>query len=237
MANRDGLNGVAEMQEEEEDHSGETTRTRGAPAFRAVEDLSKVLTLDDPDRMKLTQQEHRQAMEIKAMVEMSPDLDDLCDLMYVQLAIICRDNVTDAAQRCYAMQHFREEYKILDTPQEGRRYVEWLVRLHPKHICSFGFSETVGTNVFVHDPDKFDPKDLTSTAEEFLKAMYYCFIAFFPRYRVHPKRHRLCRRMRGNEQDRYEEGRSETFHSILYAISTILSLSRSMPLFPYGSNG
>ena len=71
-----------------------------------------------------------------------PDLDNLSDLMYVQLAIVCKDNIEEALDRCYGLQAFREEYKMLDTYEAGRYYLKELIKIFPTMFLNFAFAET-----------------------------------------------------------------------------------------------
>lgn len=150
--------------------------------FRQEQDLSKVLSRRDPDRMKVTKEERHNALEIKATIEMSADLEDLTDLMYVQLAIVCKDNVEDAVKRCHAMQEFRQDYKIVNNLEQAQRYLHWGVRLFPLFFLSFAFSETDGTYIFAHDVEKLEPKRFTSSEmiDDWMKHLYYSHILFFP---------------------------------------------------------
>lgn len=150
--------------------------------YRDEEDLSRLLGRDDPDRMKLTKQEHDQAWTIKKRVEAIPDLDDLSDLMYVQLALVCKEDVEDAVTKCYAMQEFRQEYKIVETLPQGSHYLDWGFKMFPRFFLSFFFSEEEGTFVFVHDVEKLDPKQFTTSemADDWMRHQYYGFRTFFP---------------------------------------------------------
>ena len=113
---------------------------------------------------------------------MMPDLDNLPDFMYAQLAIICKDDVEDAIQRCYGMQGFRQEYKITDSLEQGRRYLAIPFQLFPQQVLTFSFSQEEGTYVFAHDCTKFEPKRFTSStlADDWMMSMYYSHFAFMP---------------------------------------------------------
>lgn len=178
-----------ELEEEEEepelsdsDQDDDTLDSSEAGGFRSEEHLIKVLSQHDPERMILTRKENRQALDIKEMVEGLADLDNLSDLMYAQLAIICGNNVEDAVQRCYGMQEFRHEYNIVDNFEQGRRYLRWVFKMFPWQFLSFPFSEKDGAYVFVHDFSKFEPKAFTcpDMADDWLKSMYYSHFLFIP---------------------------------------------------------
>ena len=150
--------------------------------LRPEEDLGRILAQDDPDRMRITGQEYENAMAIKAMVEMSPDLDNLSDLMYVQLAIVCKDNIEEVLDRCYGLQAFREEYKMLDTYEDGRYYLKELIKIFPTMFLNFAFAELDGCYTLVQDIQKFDPTAFTTLRIEtnFLIGMAYISPAFHP---------------------------------------------------------
>lgn len=150
--------------------------------FRSEEDLDRNLSLDDPDRMKLTKRENDRAKNIKAAVESLPDLDNLSDLMYAQLAIVCKDDVEDAIHRCYGMQGFRQEYKLVDTYEQGCKYLKTTLQLFPEMFLSFSYSEHEGRFVFVHDAEKFEPKAFTTAdmADDWMRMCYYTHFIYFP---------------------------------------------------------
>jgi hypothetical protein len=149
--------------------------------FRPEDDLSRILDRDDPERMKLTQQEYHHALAIKAMVESDPELDNLSDLFYAQLAVICQGDLQDVAKRCAAMQDYRQEYNILHAFEEGSRLIRKYVKMFPLFHLHFGFSDS-GVYVYVVDIDKFYPSEFTSPkqVEGWMAYMYYCHILFQP---------------------------------------------------------
>ncbi|CAB9524355.1 expressed unknown protein [Seminavis robusta] len=80
------------------------------------------------------------------------------------------------------MQDFQHEYKIENQYKQGCRVMELVFQLFPEEFLFFGFSEQDGTYMFVHDITKFEPKKLTTAKlqEDWLTAMYYSHILFFP---------------------------------------------------------
>lgn len=153
-----------------------------ANRFRAPEDLANVLGKDDPNRMKLTQQEHDWTVAIKAAIKAAPELDQVSDFMCAQLAIVCQNDVEDALRRCLGLQEFKKEYKVLNTFHEGYRCFQQVFGLFPEQNLSFSFSEKDGTYVFLHDSGKFEPTVFTNAemADNWLKAMYYWHLNFCP---------------------------------------------------------
>lgn len=150
--------------------------------FLTAEDLTRVLSQNHVDRMKLTQEEHQRAVLIKNMVEMMPDLDNWSDFMYAQLAIVCKDDVDDAIRRLIGMQDFREEHKILDTYNQGCFYLKKAFGFFPRHFLSFGFNETDGRYVFISDFSQLEPKNFTSpeNVDEYIINVYYAHFALLP---------------------------------------------------------
>lgn len=161
-------------------HPGGNEEDQGR--FRQENDLARVLGRDDPNRMKLTATENRQALDIKELVESLPDLDNLNDFVYAQLALVCKNDLEDVVRRCYGLQEFKKEYRVLDTYEEGCRCFAEVFRLFPEQNLSFSFSVRDGTYVFLHDNTKFEPKAFTTAqmADDWLKAMYYWHTNFCP---------------------------------------------------------
>jgi phenylalanyl-tRNA synthetase alpha subunit len=133
------------------------------------------LSRDDPRRMQVTMEERRWALEIKNSIQLIAELDNLSDYMYAQLAIITRGNVKDAIRRVTGLQHYRQEYNILDTLQDGCQQLLKLFDLFPEQFLSFSFSESEGTYVLIHDATKFDTTALNTPekVQSFMAAAYY----------------------------------------------------------------
>ncbi|CAB9511534.1 expressed unknown protein [Seminavis robusta] len=136
--------------------------------------------IDDPRRMKLTQEEHEWALEIKEMIANSPELDKYTDFMCAQMAIITRGDLEDAMHRAHGLQDFRREYKILDTLEQGHMCMKQLTELLPLHLLSFSFSPSEGTYILAHDLTKIDTKLLNtvSKVETWMAASYYLHTTF-----------------------------------------------------------
>lgn len=139
------------------------------------ESLPDIMGPEDPRRMRLTDEEWDWAQNIKARVEMTPELDPLTDFMYATFGIICKDKYDDALSRAEDLQKFRQEYDIQDTFEDGYRSLKGLFELFPEQWLSFTFSYEDGTYVAVQDLSKFDARVLTSPAKvrTCLAASYY----------------------------------------------------------------
>lgn len=145
--------------------------------------LPAIMGPDDPLRMKLTRQEHAWAWDIKDCIEMLPDLDNLCDFWYAQLAIVCQDNVEDAVRRAYGLQHFREEFKIRDSAEHGRHcFKQTVYELSPKQLLSFSFSYSDGSYVLIHDITKLDTTRVSTPQkwDDYLGFCYYLHAIWGP---------------------------------------------------------
>jgi hypothetical protein len=134
------------------------------------------LSLVDPRRMKLTQSEQEWALEVKTLFKSMPDLEELSDFMYAQIALVVqKDDVEEAARRALGLQGFKQEYKILDTFEEGCRCFEKAIQLNPDYFLGYTFSEKEGTYVFVHDLAKLDASTFNTPekVEDWLRLYYY----------------------------------------------------------------
>ncbi|CAB9511533.1 expressed unknown protein [Seminavis robusta] len=125
-------------------------KTEEDPIPRVIGDI------DDPRRMMLTREELEWALEVKELIENTPELDNLPDMMYAQIAIITKGNHEDAFRRAWLLQEFRKEYNILDTFEEGLQMVTKLVEILPLMLLSFSFSPSEGTFVVVNDMCKLN---------------------------------------------------------------------------------
>lgn len=112
--------------------------------------------------MRLTEEEWHRALDIKAAIADSPDLDNISDFMCAQYAIVCGANIAEVLQRATVMQAFREEYNVLDTYEDGCYYLRKMYTLAPGKDLDFSFSEKDGTYMFCHDTTKIDSTQFTT---------------------------------------------------------------------------
>lgn len=144
----------------------------------------KIHRMDDPDRMDITDQEISWARAIKTAIEGDAEIDNLSDFMYVQLALIEKDNIEGALERAAQLQAFKEEYGILDTKSDGLKHLrDFVVKLFPKYILSFSFdSESTGSYVLIYDHKGFDIKALDTEAKlvTWLATTYYSAFSLCP---------------------------------------------------------
>ncbi|CAB9524715.1 hypothetical protein SEMRO_1573_G283401.1 [Seminavis robusta] len=105
----------------------------------------------DPSRTELTQEEHQWAVAVKTAIEKIPDLDNLTDFMYAQMAIVSKGNVDDAVVRAFRLQEHKKDNKIMDTLDDALRNL-------PKeaHYLSIDYNIQSGGYVVAFDVAKTD---------------------------------------------------------------------------------
>jgi hypothetical protein len=154
---------------EDEASDDDSTESRGGPLWRDS------MVFDSPDRMMISDHERSQAINIKAAIATNPEVDPVSDFMCAQLALIEGDNLEGAMARVYQLQCFREEYRILDTAEDGRKCFDDVVNLFPKvHLCLTYFDHDA-SYVMVYDNTQFDASQLRSeeNLRSWLGCMYY----------------------------------------------------------------
>ena len=70
---------------------------------------------------------------------------------YAHQALYVLDDVEDALQRLQALQYFREEYNINDTPEEGVEIFSRFLEKHPGFVLSIDYEPMFGHFVIVYD--------------------------------------------------------------------------------------
>lgn len=153
--------------EEEETTDGEEDEDRFL--------FEEMLPPKDPRRMRLTAEERNWAVALKEAIEATPDLDNLSDFLYAQIAMVEQGNVEKALERAHTLQGFREEYHVLDTFEDATwRLGRWIQRL-PGHIMHHFFSEYNGGYVAVIDAVRMDTScvDSLEGIRDFLGGTYY----------------------------------------------------------------
>ncbi|CAB9506387.1 unknown protein [Seminavis robusta] len=166
----------------------------GSPHGRQIENSlpESVVCQSDPRFMQISNQDHQRAMKIKCVVEATPNLESLSDVMYVQLAILCKGDVEHAMNHVYNLQAFKQEYTIVDSWEEGKELSEDLVRnLFPGWLLSFDFDEDHGNSFIALDLTKVDKRSFQCprTARRIFAGLYYMFQALFPNLEVVRKGH------------------------------------------------
>ena len=165
--------------EEEEDEEGENNPLGVAPPIAPGESASTATQ----DPMKLTDQEVAWAWAIKTAIEQDPELDNLTDFMYAQLALNDGGNLEAALERVTNLQYFREEYKVVDNLQEGKRWTtEWLTYARGV-VCSFSYHPAGGNYCLVYDLSAVDTSMLRRGLEMGMVGGYYLCHAMSPDFR------------------------------------------------------
>jgi hypothetical protein len=116
----------------------------------------------DASRMELSQQERQWALAVKQGIEGTPEIDNLSDFMYVQLALVHRENVEKALECAFALQHTRQEYSLLDSLEEGLLIHQKMLQLFPGMYLSFSYAHDEECYAVVFDISKFAPSVLNS---------------------------------------------------------------------------
>lgn len=175
----DAADGVGE---EDDRNDEEVVNAQQEGEEEEEEALPAIMGQDDPRRMQLTREESDWALDIKDAVESLAELDNMSDLMYAQLAIICHDDIPNAIRRAYGLQEFRQEYKILDNLEEGCHRLRGLVDMFPEEFLSFSFSEQESIYVLIHDLSKLNFEALKSPKDvhRFFAGAFYLHTIFCP---------------------------------------------------------
>ena len=160
-----------------------TDSSENAAWFVSDDPLPSTMNSDDPRRMKLTAEERDWALDIKDMINMMPELESISDFWCAQLALTCKDNILDAFHKARALQHFKKEYRISDSLEDGCQNLRRLVHLFPEHFLSFSFSHQDSMYVNFVDMAKCDPSTQITTRRDevhWFAGSYYVMHALFP---------------------------------------------------------
>jgi hypothetical protein len=137
---------------------------------------------DSPSRMTLSDHERNLAINIKAAIKAYPEINAVSDFMCAQLALIEGANIEGAMARVHHLQCVREEYKIMDTAEDGTRCFADYINLFPRLHLYFSLSEDDGTYVVVYDNTHFDSSQVKSEGNlhSWLGGIYYTCTATSP---------------------------------------------------------
>ncbi|CAB9530245.1 expressed unknown protein [Seminavis robusta] len=174
---------AAEEQEDEAD-SGEAkeeakeeeaVNERGERNVVCLEWPEEPLSQYDSRRMQLTQEEYQWAVSLKEAVQSDPELDVISDFMLTQIAVVEEGNMESAIDRVYKLQHYRQEYDVLDTFSESKRRLRELMQLMPGHILYVGFSPLDSNYMGALDFTKMNPSALSSIrgTKSLFAGLYY----------------------------------------------------------------
>ena len=96
---------------------------------------------DDETRMTLSPDERRWALDIKRAVEALPEVDNLSDFLYSQLAIVHREDTEMAVEMATQLQQIREAFDIQDTFRSSIDVIRQFVDLYPGYLVAISFSD------------------------------------------------------------------------------------------------
>lgn len=170
----DGDNSESELEEEDSDSDGEA----GEHDLSGIEDIPS-----SPPCMDLSQQEANWAWNIKAAIEANPEVDNLRDFMYAQLALSVENDVGLAVEKALHLQHFREEYEITDTVEEGHKAMQDFMELMPGMFLAFTYYASGEHYTLIYDLAAFDCGKVhgsTQGARILMVGLYYCSCALTP---------------------------------------------------------
>ena len=114
-----------------------------------------VLGQFDAARMNLSSDLATYALEIKQAMQQNREVDCPNDFWCVQWAII-EDNMNCAVARALQLQHYREEYGIVDNYNFGAKCLEDLLDLYPGVYLNFSFNKADGNYMLVEDLKEID---------------------------------------------------------------------------------
>ena len=133
-------------------------------------------------RMQLTQAQRNLAQSIKTAIELDPDIDNLSDFWYAQLALVNGENVEAALSQAGSMQYLRQEYKIRDTLADAKTTVLHYLKMYENRILSFYYMPRTDSYFLVVDLAATDKNALTTNDGWMvnLAAQYYLRQALNP---------------------------------------------------------
>lgn len=142
----------------------------------AVPQIPVLMGQYDPNRMVLSPEACAFALELKAAVQRSPEVDCPNDFWCAQYALV-DDSVSSAVERAWGLQQFREEYGIIDNYEFGCRCIQDLMELFPGLFLSFDFSGLDGTYAIVSDIQQFDMSALKLPRHDliWIRAAYFAY--------------------------------------------------------------
>jgi hypothetical protein len=146
----------------------------GLPLPPSNPDLVKLFRLSDEER--------RWALTLKAAVESSEELENLADLQYVQFALANHGDLHKMLERVQGLQDFRHEYNIHNTLEDGMSVITAFTKAHPYCLLSVAFDDVTENYGMVYDRTRIR-FDHVSTEEEwrtFLGCPYYLFTMLCP---------------------------------------------------------
>ncbi|CAB9500044.1 expressed unknown protein [Seminavis robusta] len=166
-----------EVEEEAAADAGEGNEEeeRGERDVVRLEWPEEPLSQYDSRRMELTRDEYQWAVSLKEAVQSDPELDVISDFMLTQIAVVEEGNMESAMDRVYKLQHYRQEYDVLDSFSESKRRLRELMKLMPGHILYLGFSPQDSNYMLALDFTKVKASAFTSidATKSYFAGLYY----------------------------------------------------------------
>lgn len=128
--------------------------------------------------MQATEQELKWASVIKEASQNDPEIhsDFLCDLEYLQHAIVAKEKVDDALERIRRLQKFKRKFgiKMDGSFEEGMRALKTFQATHPGYIKGLG-SLPDGSHIVSLDMPKMFLRDIHSeeSLAVYMRGMFY----------------------------------------------------------------
>ncbi|CAB9496775.1 expressed unknown protein [Seminavis robusta] len=167
---------VAAMVQNIHDQPHAVDQNGGLPLPPANPDLEKLFRLSDEER--------RWALELKAAVEASDDLENLPDLLYCQFVITntARGDLESTLEQVQGLQDFRHEYNIEDTFEEAMQILTDFTRANPGCLLSVAYDNSTENFGLVYDRTRFQFRTIRSPAQwrVYLGCPYYLFNMLCP---------------------------------------------------------
>jgi hypothetical protein len=139
----------------------------------------------NPDLVKLfrlSDDERRWALQLKAAVESSPQLENLSDLQYVQFALAHSGDMDKMLQRVEGLQEFRHEYKILNTFDDGMAVIFECTKVHPFCLLSVAYDDVTENYGMIYDRSRIQLDIIKTHADwrKYLGQLFYVLHSLCP---------------------------------------------------------
>lgn len=127
--------------------------------------------------MQLTNEELEWSLALKQEVIEDEELLERPDFEYAMVTLLCMDDLEGAKERLRSLQHFREEYRIHDTLEEGVELLLQHTHQQPWFILDVHVDANTNTAVVVKDFSVLNPSKVNTPSEQrtFMGGEYYLY--------------------------------------------------------------
>ena len=112
------------------------------------------------------------------------NVETIPDFEFVQQMVVSQDDANKALKRIMGLHHFRQEYDIANSMEDGMASLNSLMEQQPGVLLHFeqrDIVDGVGTHgVFVLDLAALDPASVLDNPRPLLAGFYYLTLATFP---------------------------------------------------------